>query len=169
MSIGSSAGATHQLPDVEGAFEVGISSIPQVNPDEGKVISQGPSLVMFKKADQQEVVASWLLMRYLTTNIEFQAEMSMQSGYVPGIESVLENDIYLEWLDSAEGYPSGIAALSASVCMEQADFYFTSPAFVGSSDARDQVGSLLQSVFLGQQTVEEAFEYAVKECLAGQK
>ena len=169
MSIGSSAGATHQLPDVEGAFEVGISSIPQVNPDAGKVISQGPSLVMFKKADQQEVVASWLLMRYLTTNIEFQAEMSMQSGYVPGIESVMENDIYLEWLDSAEGTPSGIAALSASVCMGQADRYFTSPAFVGSSDARDQVGSLLQSVFLGQQTVEEAFEYAISECLAGQK
>ena len=42
-------------------------------------------------------------------------------------------------------------------------------AFVGSSDARDQVGSLLQSVFQGQQTVDEAFEYAISECLAGQK
>ena len=169
MSIGSSAGANHQLPDVEGAFEVGIASIPQVNPEAGKVISQGPSLVMFKKADQQEVIASWLLMRYLTTNIEFQAEMSMQSGYVPGIESVLENDIYLEWLDSAKGVPGKIAALSATVCMNQADFYFTSPAFVGSSDARDQVGSLMQSVFLGQSTVNDAFEFAISECLAGQK
>lgn len=169
MSIGSSAGAKHQLPDVAGAFEVGIASIPQVNPDAGKVISQGPSLVMFKKADQQEVVASWLLMRFLTTDIEFQASMSMASGYVPGIEAVMENDVYLEWLDSASGTADGIAALSASVCMQQADRYFTSPAFVGSSDARDQVGSLLQSVFQGQQTVDEAFEYAISECLAGQK
>jgi hypothetical protein len=93
----------------------------------------------------------------------------MSSGYVPGIESVMENDVYLEWLDSASGTADGIAALSASVCMQQADRYFTSPAFVGSSDARDQVGSLLQSVFQGQQTVEEAFEYAISECLAGQK
>ena len=169
MSIGSSAGAKHQLPDVAGAFEVGIASIPQVNPDAGKVISQGPSLVMFKKADQQEVVASWLLMRFLTTDIEFQASMSMSSGYVPGIEAVMENDVYLEWLDSASGTADGIAALSASVCMQQADRYFTSPAFVGSSDARDQVGSLLQSVFQGQQTVDEAFEFAISECLAGQK
>ena len=95
--------------------------------------------------------------------------MSMQSGYVPGIESVLENDIYLEWLDTAKGVPGRIAALSATVCMDQADFYFTSPAFVGSSDARDQVGSLMQSVFLGQASVNDAFAFAISECLAGQK
>ncbi|MBO4326444.1 MAG: hypothetical protein J5950_04170, partial [Clostridia bacterium] len=31
----------------------------------------------------------------------------------------------------------------AKICMEQESAYFTSPAFVGSSDARDQVGKLL--------------------------
>ena len=178
MSIGSSAGATHQVPDVDGAFEVGITSIPQANPDNGKVISQGPSLVMFKKQNQDEVVASWLLMRFLTTDIAFQAEMSMASGYVPNNTAVLENDMYLEFLDSANGYDSGIAALSAKVCMDQAEYYFTSPAFVGSSDARDQVGSLLQSVFETNvaesgktlsQIIDEAFAFAVAECEAGQK
>ena len=178
MSIGSSAGATHQVPDVDGAFEVGITSIPQANPDNGKVISQGPSLVMFKKQNQDEVVASWLLMRFLTTDIAFQAEMSMASGYVPNNTAVLENDKYLEFLDSANGYDSGIAALSAKVCMDQSDYYFTSPAFVGSSDARDQVGSLLQSVFETNvaesgktlsQIIDEAFAFAVAECEAGQK
>ena len=47
MSIGSSAGATHQRPTkVDGAypFEVGIATIPQVNPAKPKVISQGPSV-----------------------------------------------------------------------------------------------------------------------------
>ena len=37
----------------------------------------------------------------------------------------------------------GIAALSAKICMEQESAYFTSPAFIGSSDARDEVGKLL--------------------------
>ena len=168
MSIGSSAGATHQLPDVDGAFEVGIAPIPQANPDNCKVISQGPSLVMFKKTNQQEVIASWLLMRYLTTTLEFQAEMSMSSGYVSCLETVAENETYAKWLLGAAGTKSGIAALSATVCMEQADYYFTSPAFVGSSDARDQVGALMQAVFQKQMTVDEAFENAIKECEAGQ-
>ena len=168
MSIGSSAGATHQLPDVDNAFEVGIAPIPQVNPSAGRVISQGPSLVMFKKADQQQVMASWLLMRYLTTNIAFQAEMSMSSGYVSCLETVTENSVYAEWLLGANGYKDGIAALSAQVCMEQADNYFTSPAFVGSSDARDQVGALMQAVFQNTMTVDQAFENAIKECEAGQ-
>ena len=168
MSIGSSAGATHQLPDVPDAFEVGIAPIPQANPNNCKVISQGPSLVMFKKTNQQEVMASWLLMRYLTTTLEFQAEMSMSSGYVSCLETVAENEKYAPWLLGAAGTKDGIAALSAQVCMDQADYYFTSPAFVGSSDARDQVGALMQAVFQKQMTVEEAFENAIKECEAGQ-
>ena len=47
MSIGSSAGASHQRPTADSngnyPFEVGITTIPQVNPANPKVISQGPS------------------------------------------------------------------------------------------------------------------------------
>ena len=47
MSIGSSAGATYQRPaaNADGSypFEVGISTIPQVNAANPKVISQGHS------------------------------------------------------------------------------------------------------------------------------
>lgn len=55
MSIGSSAGATHQRP-TKGAdgtypFEVGITTIPQVDASNAKVISQGPSLCIFKKSN----------------------------------------------------------------------------------------------------------------------
>ena len=49
MSIGSSAGATHQRPaagtDGNYPFEVGIATIPQIKKDSPKVISQGPSEV----------------------------------------------------------------------------------------------------------------------------
>ena len=166
LNIGSSAGATHQVPDVAGAFEVGIAPIPQANPDSPKAISQGPSLVMFK-GEPQEVAASWLLMRYLTTNPIFQADFSASSGYVPSTEAVFENDIYNEWLDSAAGNPDGIAALSVKTCLEAADSFFTSPAFVGSSDARDQVGALIQAVFLNQMSVADAFEFAINECKEG--
>ncbi|MBR2131982.1 MAG: extracellular solute-binding protein, partial [Oscillospiraceae bacterium] len=47
MCIGSSAGASYQRPAKTGdkyLFEVDITTIPQVNPEKPKVISQGPSL-----------------------------------------------------------------------------------------------------------------------------
>ena len=173
MSIGSSAGAKHQAPKADDAgnypFEVGIASIPQVNPEKGKVISQGPSICVFNDENPQEVIASWLLLKFLTTSVEFQAQFSMESGYVPVLKSVGENAVYKEFLADANGYATGVAALSAQVCMEQEEWYYTSPAFIGSSEARDQVGAIMTSVFSDAKTVEEAFEYAVKMCIANSK
>ncbi len=147
MSIGSSAGATHQRPtklaDGSYPFEVGIATVPQVNPAQPKVISQGPSLCIFNKTNKQEVLASWLFVKYLTTTVEFQAAFSIKSGYVPVLESVSENASYDTFIKSADG-GDFVSALSAKVCLEQADAYYTSPAFVGSSAARDEVGVLLR-------------------------
>ena len=171
MSIGSSAGATHQRPakvDNEYPFEVGITSIPQANPDQPKVISQGPSLCIFNKANIQEVYASWLFVKYLTTTVEFQAEFSMVSGYVPVLKSVAKNETYKAWLDKADG-GANIAALSAKVCLDQADAYYTSPAFNGSSVARDEVGKLIKDCFSAvtddvDAMISKAFEDAVEKC-----
>ena len=171
MSIGSSAGATHQRPDKENdvyPFDVGITTIPQVNPDAPKVISQGPSVTIFKKSNPQEVVASWLFVKYLTTTVEFQAEFSMASGYVPVIKSVAENPVYKEFVDGANG-GDNIAALSAKVCLSQEAAYYTSPAFNGSSTARDQVGLLIQKCLTAETSdvagmIKKAFEDAVAEC-----
>ena len=173
MSIGSSAGATHQRPtaDANGnyPFEVGIATVPQVDASNPKVISQGPSLCIFDKANKQEVLASWLFVKFLTTNVEFQAEFSMASGYVPVIKSVGENEVYKSFIAQADG-GNHISALSAKVCLEQADAYYTSPAFNGSSTARDQVGALLTKclTMFGDDVdaqIDKAFEEAVKKCI----
>ena len=172
MSIGSSAGATHQRPTKteDGyPFEVGIATIPQVDPSNPKVISQGPSLCIFKDSDPQEVLASWLFVKFLTTNVEFQAEFSMASGYVPVLKSVAENEVYANFLNSADG-GDYISALSAKICLEQEKAYYTSPAFNGSSSARDQVGLLLQSAFVENDggdldaLIDKLFANAIKEC-----
>ncbi len=172
MSIGSSAGATYQRPSkVDGAypFEVGIAPIPQVDANNKKVISQGPSVCIFQKSNPQEVVASWLFVKYLTTTVEFQAEFSMASGYVPVLKSVATHPVYADFIASADGGDS-IAALSAKVCLEQESYYYTSPAFNGSSTARDQVGTLLSKCLTAadggdvDKMIKKAFEDAVEEC-----
>ena len=171
MSIGSSAGATHQRPakvDDVYPFEVGIASIPQLDASNKKVISQGPSVCIFKKANEQEVVASWLFVKFLTTSVEFQAEFSMASGYVPVLKSVAENPVYAEFLAKADG-GDYVSALSAKACLAQQDAYYTSPAFIGSSDARDQVGDLIcrcltEATSDVDALILKAFEEAVAEC-----
>jgi len=172
MSIGSSAGATHQRPaansDGSYPFEVGIATIPQIDASKAKVISQGPSLCIFQKENPQEVIASWLFVKFLTTNVEFQAEFGMASGYVPVLKSVSNNPVYANYIASADG-GNYIAALSAKICLEQESAYYTSPAFNGSSAARDQVGALLTKCLtlsgsdLDSQ-IKTAFEDAVAEC-----
>ena len=172
MCIGSSAGASYQRPkaDENGnyPFETGIATIPQANAEAPKVISQGPSLCIFQKDNAQEVIASWLFVKFLTTNVDFQAEFSMTSGYVPVLESVENHEVYAGYLAKADG-GNYITALSAKICMQQKNAYYTSPAFNGSSTARTEVGNLLTKCLSAEATdvdalINEAFRDAVEEC-----
>ncbi len=177
MVIGSTGGASYQTPptDSEGKplFEAAMATPPQVDPASPKVISQGPSLCIFKDKNPQEVVASWLFVKFLTTNHEFQAEFSMASGYAPVIKSVQQNEVYKVWLDAANGF-NNMTALSVKLALSQSEAYFVSPAFNGSSEARDQVGQLMQDalVYGGKDTpeadvnakIQQLFEGAVSKC-----
>ncbi len=171
MVIGSTGGASYQTPpapDGNALFETGMATPPQVNPSAPKVISQGPSLCLFESENPQEVVASWLFMKFLTTNVSFQAEFSMASGYAPVIKSVQDNEIYKAWLDKANGY-NNLTALSVKLALSQSDAYFVSPAFNGSSVARDEVGKLMQNALVNTEADVDAmlarlFKAAVEEC-----
>ena len=170
MCIGSTGGATYQQPSQTNGkfeFEVGIASIPQVNPEAPKVISQGPSLCIFKKDNPQEVLATWLFAKFLTTDVNFQARVSMNNGYAPVIKSVQQNEVYAEFL--AEASTENIQAYAVKVALEQEKAYYASPAFNGSSVARDQVGLLLQKCFVlpdagFDAAIKKAFADAVAEC-----
>ena len=120
-----------------------------------------------KKSNPQEVIASWLFVKFLTTTVEFQAEFSMASGYVPVLKSVADNPVYADFLAKADG-GKYVSALSAKICLQQADAYYTSPAFNGSSEARDQVKNLLCACLTSagdaDEVIDDAFEKAIEEC-----
>ena len=177
MSIGSSAGATHQRPKEVGGkypFNVGIATIPQADANNRKVISQGPSVCMLKTGNETQLMATWLFIKYLTTSVEFQCEFSEASGYMPVLENVNDEELaktnavvnkYINFLAGANG-GDNIAALSAKVALSQADAYYVSPAFVGSSTARDQVGILIQKVLgLTGENMRSQIDAALKTAL----
>ena len=172
MCVGSSGGASYQMsngdtPDGSFAFEVGVAPIPQVNPDKPRTISQGPSLCILKdsKTTDQEVIASWLFVKFLCTNVDFQAEFSMASGYMPVLESVVENDLYKSWLDKRNG-EEYLIPQCVYVGIEGRDGYFVSPAFKGSSKAREQAEALMLACLGGGNSVDfdKVFKEAIEEC-----
>ena len=177
MGIGSTGGTSYQMSnndttDGSFAFEVGVAPLPQYNAEHKAAISQGPSLCILKGKDttDQQIMASWLFVKFLCTNIDFQAEFSMKTGYSPVLKSVTENEIYANWLAGANGYEE-LVALGVRVGIDTRDYQFVSPAFVGSSKARVQVGSLLikciSEDLAGSDLdafVKTAFQDAIDEC-----
>ncbi len=177
MCIGSSGGASYQMSnndtdDGSFAFEVGVAPIPQADNSNRKVISQGPSLCILKGAGttDDQIIASWLFVKFLCTSVDFQAEFSMTSGYMPVLKSVTENEDYAAWLADANGKES-LVAMCVKVGIENRNDYFVSPAFNGSSTARQQVGALLVKCLLMEEegdalddAIDEAFEDAMFEC-----
>ena len=170
MSIGSTGGTTYNLPssvDGKPAFEVGVAPIPQMDKDHPKTILQGPSVCIFKKENPYEVLASWLLVKFLTTDVAFQGKYSEVSGYAPVTKSTFNSETYQEFLSEANGGADGLTAQSALVCWELAqkeDSFISSPAFKGSAKAREQVGLLLASVLKDQDSISNAFRKAIEEC-----
>ena len=180
MCIGSSGGTRHQTPKTEDedgnttyAFEVGIAPIPQYDLNNKKAISQGPSVCILKGKDttDQQIMASWLFVKFMCTNVGFQAEFSMDSGYMPVLKSVTENEVYAKWLADANGFDK-LNALAVKVGIQERDTYYVSDAFNGSSTARNEVGYLLIECISDKlngrtldQLIDTAFKDAIDECI----
>ena len=170
MCIGSSGGAKNQQPE-NGEFEVGVAPVPQINPDQPKVIMQGPSLCILKGGNDttdQHIVASWLFVKFLTTDAAFQAQFSMQQGYTPVIKSAQEHPNYAAWMEKADGFKY-LNATAVKVALQQQNSYFTSAVFVGSSVARTEVGNLLGKCMSESGSdidafIDQAFEQTYKKC-----
>lgn len=163
FSIGSSGGASHQASD---SFKWGVAPIPGSKQTDGtivnKAISQGPSLVMFttndENADEKELM-TWEFVKMLLDPV-YQCKFSMASGYNPARQSAFEVEEYKDFLNNK----TSIVAVTANVARGMEDWYFTSPAFIGSSTARDQVGTALNYVIAGTKSPEKALADAAKKC-----
>ena len=129
-------------------FETEVMTIPQFDPDNPQMISQGPSVCIFNKKDPQEVLASWLFTQYLLTN-DVQTAYSETEGYVPVTSKAQESDQYQDYL-SREGEDNSIyydVKIKASrLLLDNMEHTFVTPVFNGSASLRDAAGQLIESV-----------------------
>jgi len=171
FAVDSTAGATWMgthaplsdiSPDKLVEFETAVRPIPQYDPANPKMISQGPSVCIFNKRDPQEVLASWLFTQYLLTN-EVQIAYAETEGYVPVTRKAREDAAYQEYLahageDSAQYYE--VKLLASKLLLENTENTFVTPVFNGSTSLRDAAGQLIEntvkSVRRGE-TVDDAY------------
>ena len=125
------------------------------------MISQGPSICIFNKADPQEVLASWLFAQYLLTN-EVQIAYAETEGYVPVTSKAQNDPSYQDYLsragEDAAHYEVKIQA--SRLLMENTAYTFTTPVFNGSASLRDAAGQLIEEVTKSvrrKQTVDESY------------
>ncbi len=143
-------------------FETVVMPVPQVDPQNPQMISQGPSVCIFNKADPQEVLASWLFAQYLLTN-EVQIAYSQTEGYVPVTSKAQDSPEYRDYL-SREGEDNDfyydIKIQASKLLMDNTQNTFVTPVFNGSASLRNAAGQLIEETTKGVlrgKSMDEAF------------
>ncbi len=157
ISIGSSGGASHQMPS-DDAFEVSIAGTPSYDGtgNSVKMISQGPSFVMFDQGNDDLELATWKFVKYLLSE-DVQAAYALASGgYAPASSKALA-----KVLASPECTEVNKACLSAMQSMNQ--YFYTSDCFNGSATARTQIGDALTSTLKDKGNASSYIKEAAKE------
>jgi multiple sugar transport system substrate-binding protein len=129
-------------------FETKVMTIPQYDPRNPVMISQGPSMCVFSKEDSQEVLASWLFAQYMLTN-EVQIAYSQTEGYAPVTEKAQNSAEYRDYLsrrgeDNQLYYDIKIDA--TQLLLDNTDNTFVTPVFNGSASLRNAAGQLIENV-----------------------
>jgi hypothetical protein len=167
MAVSSTAGARYFATD--GGFEATLNpalgiddsiydstKTPVAGPE--SVISQGPSLTFFQKADVNEQLASWEFYKYLTST-DNSAVLAKNTAYFP-LRTSSYNSADIKALtdagtagttadakSSAKGNAYTGEALNLNTTYTTGNKYFLSDVFTYSAKARVAVGNIITTVF----------------------
>ena len=143
FSIGSTGGVKYQF-STDNPHNVGVAPIPYAAGKARKVISQGPDFAFLNHKSEARAKATWEFYK-LFTSTKYNTAWALATGYSPIRYSVQEQKDFLDYADASKKDPKTLDrlyALNAGYASGAAEFFFTSPVFKGSSEARNQVGKI---------------------------
>lgn len=143
MLTTSSSNITSLRAKIGDKFEMGVAKLVRVNDTASYgATTSGGGVFMFDHDDELRKLASWELMKYLTS-AEVQADFAVGTGYIPVNTGAVDEDVYKNLLAEYDGYQVGIDQLKetpdtmVSITVGPSyDFYYA--IMTGVSDMLDK-------------------------------
>lgn len=142
MYVGSSAGIGFVAAEAEGKVNWDVAPLPKGK--EAATAFQGTNLMIFDSASDEEKLAAWEYMKFMTSN-EQTVNWASKTGYVPVRQSALDLPAWKDYV--AENPVYGVAA-------SQFDAGYYEPIVKGKSGINDAELKEIQAVLLGEKDVE---------------
>ena len=160
FTVGSSGGSSY---NISATFAVGLAQVPYAN-NNPQYIQQGPSICFFDNAKGQVHKGAWLFYKALA-DVDNNVDLALDNSYDPVRKKSYETNTYTDWVNF-EAHPEYRGVLAheiPSITSTITEYYMTSPVFIGSGEARNQMGLILKNMYSGA-NVNDAFEEALSNC-----
>ena len=155
FTVGSTGGSSY---NISSNFAVKLAPVPYKNTP--KYIQQGPSICFFDCGNDYIHKGAWLFYKAFA-DAENNAKVALENSYDPIRISSYETSAYKTWTDMAgSGLKYDIPAMTATL----KNNYITSPVFIGSSTARNEIGNIISYIYSSNYTVDQAFKIAIDNC-----
>jgi multiple sugar transport system substrate-binding protein len=159
VTFGSTGGARYNTPDIvngDFVFDFGVAPMPYNAdmPEERTAIQQGTNMSITTAGTDQQKLASWLFLKYLTS-ASVQLEFALATGYSPVRTTVYSDPTYVLFRQGEDAQGNALTgeglmkSLAANAAAEQSQYLFYDQAFIGSSTARAEVEAAFERVILG--------------------
>lgn len=153
MYLGSSAGEGFLHRD---NFEWNTAVIPQVNVDEPKSPQQGANIAIINQnKTSEEVYGSYEFIKYLVST-EVNTKWTMNTGYLPIRQSVLDSQVYQDYLTTVKGNVKVNGTTASKDAFVEALF---NNGAVSSSMVRDDLNAMLESIILQGEDIQEMLDF----------
>ncbi|MDY0276803.1 MAG: extracellular solute-binding protein [Acholeplasma sp.] len=166
MYVGSTGGSKYAFDGMDqsvfdAGYTVGVTALPSKDGVTRKQIQQGPNINLLVKEDEQRMIAAWLFAKFML-EAERTAEFALQSGYAPLRHSAYETDTWKNYVAGIKEKPTSINEGKKKAAKDAIDMFrnnesvfFTSAVFNLSSRTRNEVGSLITTIFSSKATGED--------------
>ena len=157
MFVGAAAGVAYAIPKADSGhrdFAVGVAPVPQKDGGTPVFYSKGEDYCVFSNATDQERVAAWLLIRFLS-GAEENMDWLINTGNLPIRASMLELPAYQDFLTG--GTPKAAAVQAVLDIQAQMSYERVLPT---SAALADECGTLWQSVMIGNADIDTALAAA---------
>ena len=159
VTFGSTGGARYNTPNIidgESVFEFGVAPMPYNAdmPESRTAIQQGTNMSITTAGNDQDKLASWLFLQYLTSN-DVQLDFALKTGYSPVRKTCYDDPIYVLFRDGKDAAGNDLAgealmkSRAANAAALQSDYLYFDQAFIGSSNTRAAVEEAFERVILG--------------------